>query len=118
MRKKVKNIWKSKRPSFKPTPSRWGIFTALLALSAVFIAIGGWTNMNIPVYIGFGLLALAIGVAIYWLIKPTRDDPATKKDVDNLANKIKSELKDIKKSTDNLADEIRKDRESRNITKK
>lgn len=115
---KVRSIWHNRCPSFKKSSSRWGLFATLLALSAFAIAIGGWVHMNLSVYVGFGLMALAVVVAGYWLIEGSKDTSATKEDIDDLANEIKSEIRGMKKSIDDLVNEIRKDRENGNITKK
>jgi len=96
--------------------SRWGIFTALLAFSALLIAVGSWTNMNWLIYVGLGLIAAAAVLAVIWLIRGSRDTTATKNDINRLGKKIETSL-------NNLANEIKLERESRepenkNTTKK
>jgi uncharacterized membrane protein (DUF485 family) len=109
--------------------SRWGIFTTLLAFSAISIAMGVWLNMNWLIYMGFGLVAVAVILATIWLKRGSRDTTATKDDInalgkkieialDNLSNKIGDMKESVTKSIDSLINEIRQDRENRNITKK
>lgn len=139
-----KRVWNNLRPSFSKlynmgnriskfktfvedittlSSSRWGIFTALLAFSALLIAIGSWTNMNWLIHVGFGLIAAAVVLAIIWLIRGSRDTTATKKDINRLGKKIDRLGKKIETPLNKLANEIKleresRERESKNTTKK
>lgn len=95
--------------------SRWGIFFALLALGGLFITIGlgGLANMNGFVIAGLTMFAVAIGFAVYWLIKKSKDTTATRGDIEALGTKLGEFGTKIETAINNLANEIRLERENR-----
>lgn len=79
-------------------------------------------NVNAMVYAGLVIGGLAIVVAVYWLIKGSKDTTATKEDIDalgekietaidNLANEITDMKQSVTKSIDSLANEIKLERQ-------
>jgi len=69
--------------------SRFGIFFALLSVSAIFYAIGAVKTMNIWIVLGLTFTVLAIIFGLYCLIKGSKDPTATKDDIKGLSKEIR-----------------------------
>jgi len=97
MGQRLSSIWKYIDNATTPATSRWGFVNTLLAVSAIFIAIGAWRTMNWLVVLGLVIGVSAIIMAIIWLIKGSKDPTATKDDIDKLGDVIKKESKELNK---------------------
>ena len=100
-----------------PSSSRWGAFTSLLALSALFVALGGWVGMNAMVWTGIGMGVAALILAVYWLVTGPRQPPVTVGDVKSLGKELGDKIDGLDRKTEtainNLAGEIGLERQSR-----
>ena len=74
---------------------RWGVFNTLLAISAIFISIGGLGDMSWMIGLGLSIWVSAIVIAIIWLVQGSKDPTATKKNIDKLGTRIETAIKGL-----------------------
>ncbi len=102
MHKRLSAIKKYIDNATTPATSRWGSVNTLLAVSAIFIAIGAWRKMNWMVVLGLSIGGLAIILGIIWLIKGSKDPTATEGDITKLGHKIEKAIKASQKEGTNM----------------